>query len=87
MFIHLAEIGPFPIASGAKDSRLILAPLAAIRVEICNEKMLPSLLPVGIKSCPAAEGGAKLQTIIAAKIQPGNHEFPASRLIQDLPAP
>ena len=61
MFVHLAQIGLFPIASGAKESMLLSTSLAAVRVERYNEKMQPSLPPVGVKSRPAAEGGAKVQ--------------------------
>ena len=61
MFFHLAQLGLFLLASGAKDSLLLSASLTTVLSEIFNEKMQPSLASVGFKSCPAAEGGTKFQ--------------------------
>ena len=61
MFFHLAQLGLFLRAYGAKGSLLLSASFATVRFKIFNEKLQPSLPPVGVKSCPEAEGGAKFQ--------------------------
>ena len=61
MFLHLAQLGLFLRAYGAKGSLLLSASFATVRFKIFNEKLQPSLPPVGVKSCPAADGGAKFQ--------------------------
>ena len=61
MFFHLAQLGLFLLASGATGIRLLSTSFATIRFEIFNQKLQPSLPPVGVKSCQAAEGGPKFQ--------------------------
>ena len=65
--LHTAVL--IPGSAPSQDSGQLGLFLIASGFEFFNEKLQPSLPPVGVKSCPAAEGGAKFQERLL-------HEYP-----------